>query len=334
MRFVVLFCLLSSLACAQLESDPRYVKKRAERYMARLNYDAAIAYLKKASKRLEKDGEIRLLLGECFFSQGRWPEAANSFESGIALDPRLVARVSHFPLALIRCNKLSAAEKEAKILAQKGRNERLRANGQFCQGLVAWHRGLVAEAISFFKEALRHDPTMPKANYRLGVALLKAGKIEESILSLEKAVKLDPIHHAAAHNIAMAYQRLGNKKASRHWRTRHKEILAAATQISQIKRSLEEVPDQIPLIRRLADIYFKHGLFEDAVSPYSACVAAAPTAAQPRFLYASCLFENGDLHGARLQLNQVLSRHQDHKAAKKLLGTIFELVGAKKEGKK
>ncbi|MFT7619384.1 MAG: tetratricopeptide (TPR) repeat protein [Planctomycetota bacterium] len=328
MRIVIALLLLTSISAAQLEGDPRYVKKRAERMMARLNYEAAIDYLQGACKRIEKDGEIRLLLGECFFARSRWVEAAKAFKDGVWLDQDLAGRVSHYPLALIRCNKLDEAEEQSKILVAKGSNGRLKANGNFGQGLIAWHRGEIDAAIKFFKAALGHDSRLPKAHYRLGLAYLKKKKLELGIASLQRTLDLDGLHHAAAHNLALAYGRAKNRDAAKLWRERHRTILKSTSEISQIKRSLQLEPDQIPLVRRLADLYYKHKLFEDAAMPYSACVADAPATAEPRYLYASCLFETGNYHGARLQLAQVVERFPDHKRAKKIYETILKIAEA------
>lgn len=334
MKALLLLCLLASSLCAQFENDPRYVKRRAERYMARLNYEDAISYLTEACKRIEDDGEIRILLGECFFARSRWLEASRAFESGIKIDKKLGSQVTHFPLALIRCNRLEDAIPYAESMALNGRNERLKANGNFCLGLIAWHKGTVDVAIKYLKEALRHDASMPKAHYRLGLALFKKKSIPEGIVHLKKALKLDRLHHAAAHNIALAYRRLKDQKNAAIWTSRFREILKSSGEISQIKRALREKPDQIPLIRRLADIYFANGLFEAAIEPYSACVAADPGPPEPRYLYALSLFKSGDFHRARLQVGQVVDRHPKYKKAKILHDRILEIANDAPKEKK
>ncbi len=326
MRVILLLCVLTSTLWAQFENDPRYVKRRAERYMARLNYEDAISYLSKACERIKDDGEIRILLGECFFARSGWSEAVKAFEAGIKIDKKLGSLVTHFPLALIRSNRLEEAIPYAESMASDGRNERLKANGNFCLGLVAWHKGDIDVAIKYFKKALRHDDSMPKAHYRLGLALLKKKMITQAIAQFKKTLDLDPLHHAAAHNVALAYRRLKDKKNASIWAERYQEIVKYSDEISRIKRALREKPDQIPLIRRLADIYFANGLYESAIEPYSACVAADPGAPEPRYLYAQSLFNSGDYHRARLQVAQVVDRHPKYKKAKILHDRILDIV--------
>ena len=66
-------------------------------------------------------------------------------------------------------------------------------NGVRCKaGRILVQRGMAADGIKQFEEALRRGPASPQAHFWLGLALLLSGKQEKAEESLRSAAKLDP----------------------------------------------------------------------------------------------------------------------------------------------
>lgn len=76
-------------------------------------------------------------------------------------------------------------------------------------GLAYTHRGLTAEAISEFKQALECDPKLAQAYVNLG-GLYAESDPEKSIEANTKALEIDPNLGPAHSNLAYCYLREGN----------------------------------------------------------------------------------------------------------------------------
>lgn len=70
-------------------------------------------------------------------------------------------------------------------------------------------KGMIAEAIVQYKEALRLKPDYPDARNNLGNALAQQGQFEEAIVQYAEALRLNPGNHKASFNMAFAYGNLG-----------------------------------------------------------------------------------------------------------------------------
>src|SRR5215471_12386168 len=76
-------------------------------------------------------------------------------------------------------------------------------------GQIALRQGRYVEAEGYFNEALAKDPGRTDALVGLGIAQYKAGQIEESIGSLEKAVQVRPNEPSVRLYLALGYLKRG-----------------------------------------------------------------------------------------------------------------------------
>jgi len=77
-----------------------------------------------------------------------------------------------------------------------------RANND--RGIELAREGRPAEAVSFFEEALRIDPTFAEAHYNLGTVLARTGRTGEALGHLREAVRLGPERADPRVNLAVA----------------------------------------------------------------------------------------------------------------------------------
>lgn len=66
------------------------------------------------------------------------------------------------------------------------------AEGALNQGIIAWNAGNYPEAKEHFERAVKLDPKMPDAHFRLAMAYLNANQLPEAIKSFEEYLKLAP----------------------------------------------------------------------------------------------------------------------------------------------
>jgi len=82
------------------------------------------------------------------------------------------------------------------------------AHHELC--LIALGRGEFERAVARCAEAVRHEPDDANLLNSHGSALMQAGRVEEAIGHLERAVSLDPSFVSAWYNLAGAYHLRGS----------------------------------------------------------------------------------------------------------------------------
>jgi hypothetical protein len=82
------------------------------------------------------------------------------------------------------------------------------AEEQFRDGLGQLHLGRTKEAMPYFAEALRINPTDAMAHYYYAIDLVQAGRLTEAINEYEQAVRLDPGYPGAREGLLDARQKL------------------------------------------------------------------------------------------------------------------------------
>jgi hypothetical protein len=79
---------------------------------------------------------------------------------------------------------------------------------QFRDGLGQLHLGRTKEAIPYFSEALRINPSYAMAHYYLAIDLVQAGRLGEAISHYEQVLRLDPGYPGAREGLLQAQQKL------------------------------------------------------------------------------------------------------------------------------
>jgi tetratricopeptide (TPR) repeat protein len=119
----------------------------------------AMYYIKKAIENDESNGEYWLALGDCEFQLGNMPEADDCYKKAIKLDP------DNTESWMAYCDLLHDYKLDFK-------------------------------AATVMSEGISHHPHNAEMNYRLSAYLFLNGKIEESMIELEKALQKDySLHH-------------------------------------------------------------------------------------------------------------------------------------------
>lgn len=158
--------------------------------------------------------------------------------------------------------------------------------------------------------------------HELGLCLGAAGRGDEAIASLRKAVRLDPGHAAAWRSLGNQLDAAGDPDASRkayerHLQasTRHPELVEAAKflyekKIAKAERLTREVlkkdPVDVVAIRMLAEIGVRVGHFEDAENLLKRCLELAPDFHHARHSYAQVLVQRNELERSLSEIDKLL----------------------------
>ena len=78
-------------------------------------------------------------------------------------------------------------------------------------GALSWQQARVyRDQVTFFSHVVSHNPSARDARYNLGNALLRAGRLEESLVESRRAARAAPADRRPIHNVAEALRRLGH----------------------------------------------------------------------------------------------------------------------------
>jgi Tfp pilus assembly protein PilF len=92
-------------------------------------------------------------------------------------------------------------QKAMEIMAKSAGSNPADAKAQFNQGIFLLNAQKNEEAVAAFEAAIKADPGMTEAYYRLGALMVGQGKIPEAIAHLEKYLSMNPTD---AGNVAVA----------------------------------------------------------------------------------------------------------------------------------
>lgn len=93
--------------------------------------------------------------------------------------------------------------------ARGARNKNTAARRLYNLGVVAFERGELDGAFSFFLSAVDVDPGFPNAWNNLGVCHMRRKEYKEAVQALDKALRLDPRYELAWGNRGLVLLELG-----------------------------------------------------------------------------------------------------------------------------
>jgi Flp pilus assembly protein TadD len=132
------------------------------------------------------------------------------------------------------------------------------ARGQLEKGKELYRNDQDAEAVQALSEAVRLDPDLAEAHFRLGLAYESLGKSEESQAEYKKAVEAYKKHFEQNHDDAEAHYALGQTYAN----------------LGQYSDAIREYREANKLKNDDADIYYDLGVAHTKLAQYDAAAAA------------------------------------------------------------
>ena len=143
----------------------------ANAYMALGDTDGAVKAYKDAIRRSPSRDDIYISLGNLYFSDGKYDEAAEVYEKAV------------------------------KIWSSSGNH--------YALGQAYLNAGRHSEADREFNTVLRLEPDKPSGYYGLGLNFSKQGRHEQAILQFKEAIRVDPKFYDGYAELGYAYADLG-----------------------------------------------------------------------------------------------------------------------------
>jgi tetratricopeptide (TPR) repeat protein len=145
-------------------------------------------------------------------------------------------------------------------------------------GFLTWQRNQVYRTeLALWRDTVAKVPDNPRALNNLGWALLRAGKTEEALAHLGKAVSLRPGYFEANGGAALALENLGR----------------VAEALPYMRRAVEIDPKSVPANESLVRLLVRLNRWDDALAAARAYVERSPEVARANSLYGSLLSRMG-----------------------------------------
>ena len=127
--------------------------------------------------------------GRCLAMLGRHAEARGVFAEFVRTYPESTEGWRDLTVASLEIGDLDRAQSAAERLIALDQED---ATGYALRGMVSERGGRLAEAVTWYRSALKRDPKDADATAALGFALCRVGSNEEGNQFLRRALELDP----------------------------------------------------------------------------------------------------------------------------------------------
>jgi tetratricopeptide (TPR) repeat protein len=312
--------------------EPSTLVMKAVRYISQNRLDDAIKLLNKSIEKSPGLTIAHTTMGHAYRSKGDLVNARDFFKKAIALDSKCVD-------ALIGLANVAIIEKNYED-AMRLLNEALQLDEDYPTthttfGMLYDKMGNVEEAIKHHKKALQSkDVNDPQAFSIFAELLAREGKFEDSLIYLNKAIKLDPDFGSGYVALVLVNLELNNWRLCQEY----------ATKVLKISQSEELTKKQfghtnfrnkmIGLVQYLATKAKESAQkddFELGIKLSELCLILMPREEELLILNALCYFKANKLEDAVAKLNFTLSIHQKSYYALTMMSEVKAKLGESAE---
>lgn len=298
-------CFLSS-ACSKQAEPPDTQESAAwiedgRAALSQQRYADALSSFKKASISAPRLAAPHFERGNIYAQLGQAKEAVGAYRQALALDPDhqearhnlavLRADQGHLPEAISILETLPnyalALETLSLFYAKQGQYHSAEQALQSALQLAPEHtslylnlgslymrQGRYQEAETALEQTRQLDSTEVEAVRVLGLLYLQTRRNEQAIRSFSKVIDKQPAHIEAHYNMATALSAAGRRSAADHYMRRFEELSQRAARIAQLRRTLDETPDDISVRLELAHHYTLLEQIPRAITHYRAILLA------------------------------------------------------------
>jgi tetratricopeptide (TPR) repeat protein len=155
----------------------------------------------------------RLLLADLYFSSERYDDSVEQYREAVSINDQ--STLAHVGLgrALIETGNLDEAAQNFQAVIDLAEKEdisgKLVQSSHYYSGKIAMEQGDPDRAVEQFLKATELERTDSDAWYQLGAAYLAAGKVDESVEALGKAILFVPNYKEAYEKLAEAFEQQG-----------------------------------------------------------------------------------------------------------------------------
>jgi len=251
---------------------------------------------------------------------GRAANASDDVPTGTAdSDDRLKAALGRFPLLpdtlrqqLDMVDRVQRAPLYRTHPPQPGGGDRARAAAAFLRKGAALRRaGKLAESITTLQRAVAADPTAPQLYYDLGVTFQQCHRHREAAGSLQRAIALNPDFAKAHYALGISLQSLGANEAA----------------IAALRRAVELSPKLAGAHGRLGQLLYLDQQHVEAQECFRRASAAARNTTFGRVCEAGVLIAQDKFAEAALLLRRAVARDPRNFEAVVALAEVLSYMG-------
>jgi tetratricopeptide (TPR) repeat protein len=271
--------------------------RRGEAYQRRGDLEAAVHDFEAATDLDATAVRPREELGNALYQLQRYPEAAEAFETTLALDDRLARVNFKLALARYRSGDLTAA---MAILTRTGPGNEMTAESHYLLGLCLRDAHRMSEAQRAFERALVMSPGLGAAREELADAYQAQGKRADELDQLQVLAGLDRDHVERQVAVALAQARAGRTESA----------------VATLGTALDRNPNNLGVYEALGRVWLQNAEGrDDQFALKKALEALDRIGADPRSssdaltLYGRALLRDGQTARAEQVLQQATTRY-------------------------
>jgi len=195
--------------------------------------EEALAELLVASWLDPNDARSHAAAGQVYARMTRYPDAVDALVRALALDPRLREARYTLGTVLMRIGKVDQGKAELETFGVQQRDAEAQGQREFeidalrRQAAARAREGDMAAANDGFERAAMLDPQNARSHRDLGMALLRARRVDEAIDHLKRAQQIEETADGFA-QLADAYAVAGNADATARMRAAYAEAIRKA----------------------------------------------------------------------------------------------------------
>lgn len=235
----------------------------------------ALKVLASAREQMGRNPEVYVYTAEAHFQLEEYEKAVASFREAIAMDAAIAPLLPNFGHALLKLQKTAEARAQFQLIADNARQPAAKARALAGVGTAYADEGDEKAARARFEEALKIDPSLDRARYRLALIQAKAGENEAAVANLLAIVKEHPLYEGAAYNLGLCYRTLKNDEAAKIWEEKFKQVRKAKKDLEDHKLAWKQT-GRIELMAAIARVYARSGEKSDAISWFARYLAVRP----------------------------------------------------------
>jgi tetratricopeptide (TPR) repeat protein len=224
----------------QLDPSENNAWQLGDELLKHWSFSAAITIFDAASAKFPDSKRLRVGLGAALFGAAQYGKAVPVFADLLAHNPN---NAMYAELLGISCNaplRISDPRCLQLVAYAKGHPADAKAATYAATLLLATgEEKNVESAKHLLQHAIRADPSLPEAQFQMGMILQDQTDWEGSIPWLERAVKLKPELAQAHYRLALAYRRVGRQKDEQAEIALYKKF--AGQEQAEMTRRLNEV---------------------------------------------------------------------------------------------